>query len=463
MSRRLLSLLFGIFLLAGCSSTQKIAALRPEPDDATPLVYDNQPSFLNMPVTIKLADIENQTNKFLTGLIYEDRDIEDDDLMISVWKTAPIALSNVGGRIRSVLPLKATVHYRYGVNKLGVDLRDTKEINLNGVLTLESEAHLTNWKLSTKTAFKSLDWKESPTITIAGKQIAITYLINPAVKLFRSKIEKTIDESIEKSLDFKPQVLNVLETLCTPNEMSADYQSWLRIVPLELYTTEARLSKNDIRMDMGLKCYIETLVGSRPASKFDRSKIVLKPVAKMPDEVKANIVAVSTYKDAAAVITRNFQGQSFGEGKRSVTVNKVDLWHKDGKIVVALDMSGAVEGTIYLTGFPQYNATTKEIYFDQMDYALDTKSALLRTANWLASGTILRKLEAACRYSIQPNLEEGKQQILKYMKNYSPMAGVFVNGTTGDIQFREVQLTNKAIIAFLSVDGKINVKVDGLK
>lgn len=463
MFRRLFPVLIIASLLTGCASTKKIAAMKPEPDDASPLIYDNQPSFINMPVTMKLKDIENQTNKFMSGLIYEDKNIEDDDVMISVWKTAPIEISNPDGRIRTVLPLKATVHYRYGINKMGVDLRDTREINLNGVLTLQSEAHLTNWKLSTKTEFKSLDWKESPTINIAGKNIAITYLINPAIKLFRSKIEKTIDESIEKSMDFKSNVLDALEKVCTPNEMSADYQSWLRIVPLELYTTEAKLNKGDITMDMGMKCYIETLIGQKPASKFDRSKITLKPVAKMPDDIKANIVAVSTYKDAAAVITKNFQGQVFGDGSKKVTVQKVDLWHKDGKIVIALDMTGSIEGTIYLTGFPQYNTATKEIFFDKMDYALDTKSALLRTANWMASGIILKKIESACRYSIQPNLEEGKQQILKYMKNYSPMPGVFVNGTAGDIQFKEVQLSNKAIIAFLFVDGRISVKVDGLQ
>lgn len=458
-----LTLLFFALALASCSSTKKIAAMKPEPDDATPLVYDNKPSFINMPVTIKIKEIESQTNKFLNGLIYEDNDIEDDDLTVKVWKMAPITLANTDGRIRTVLPLKATVQYRYGINKMGIDLRDTREINLNGVLTLDSEVHLNNWKLTTKTQFKSLDWKESPTINIAGKSVAITYLINPAIKLFRSKIERTIDESIEKSMDFKPQVLDALEKVCTPNEMSAEYQSWLRIVPMELYTTEARLNKGDILMDMGLKCYIETLIGPKPASKFDRSKVVLKPVAKMPDNIQANIVAVSTYSDASAVITKNFQGQEFGDGKRKVTVQNVALWHKDGRIVIALDMTGSVEGTIYLTGFPQYNAATKEIFFDKMDYALDTKSALLRTANWLASGIILKKIEAACRYSIAPNLDEGRQQILKYMKNYSPMPGVFVNGTAGEIRFREVQLTNKAIIAFLTVEGKIDVKIDGLQ
>jgi hypothetical protein len=32
-----------------------------------------------------------------------------------------------------------------------------------------------------------------------------------------------------------------------------------------------------------------------------------------------------------------------------------------------------------------------------------------------------------------------------------------------NIQFQKIQLTNKAIIAFLKVNGSVNVAVDGLK
>ena len=302
-----------ILIFSGCSSTQKIDSLKPEPDDASPLIYDNTPSFIDLPVTIKLKDIENQTNKLLNGLIYEDNNIEDDNYTVKVWKLAPITLENdQDGKIKTVLPLKAVVNYRYGINKLGISLYDTREIILNGKVNLSSNVGLTNWKLNTQTELKSLDWNESPTITIAGKSISITYLINPAIKLFKSKIEKSIDDAIKKSLDFKPNVLDALDKICTPIEMSPEYESWLRIVPLELYTTDAQLKKININLEMGLKCNIETLIGQKPESKFDRNKIALKPVSKMPDKITANIVAVSTYKDASKIMTKNFQGQEFG-------------------------------------------------------------------------------------------------------------------------------------------------------
>lgn len=452
-----------ISLVVSCSSTQKIAALKPEPNDASPLIYDNTPSFINLPIKIKLKDIENQVNKIMTGVIYEDNNIENDDVEIKIWKLAPITLENENGKIKTILPLKAFVKYRIGTDRLGIALYNVKEFNFNGKITLTSAVSLTNWKMATTTELKSLDWNESPSITVLGKAVPITYLINPAVRIFKSKIEKSIDAAISKSVDFKPNVIDALEKICTPFEMNETYQTWLRIAPVELYTTDSKLQKETISFEMGLKCTMETLIGQKPSTKFDRNKIILKPVSKMPEHVTANIVAVSTYEDASKIMSQNFAGQEFGTGSKKIKVQNVAIWHKEGKMIIALDLIGSLNGTIYLAGFPQYNADTKEIYFDKLDYAIDTKSSLMRTANWLAQGYILRKIQESCRYSIKGNLEEGKQNMLHYLKNYSPMPGVFVNGSIDDIQFQKIQLTNKAIIAFVKVNGDVNVNVDGIK
>jgi hypothetical protein len=461
------SFLLFILLLVSCATANKIATLKPDPDDAVPLVYESTPSYINLPVTIKLKDIENKTNALLNGLIYEDNAIENDDIEIKVWKEAPITINNaqLGSveKLTTILPLKVWIKYRIGTKKLGVELYSYKEFNLNGVITLQSEVNLTNWRLHTKTELKSLDWKESPSMVLMGKNVPITYIINPAISLFRSKIEKKIDESIEKSMDFKPNVLEALEKICTPFEMSQTYSSWLRITPLEIYTTVAKLKSDTFVLDMGMKCNMETLIGTKPNTKYDKNKIILKPVTQIPQQINTNIAAISTYLEASKIMTQNFKGQVFGSGNKKVSVQNVTLWHKNGKLVIALDVLGSVNGMIYLSGIPQYNEKNKEIYFEHLDYVLDTKDKLIRTASWLAQGIILRKIDAHCRYSIQSNLEEGKKSMMNYLNNYTPMPGVFVNGKMEDIQFQKIQLTNQALIAFIHVKGSVKVSIDGLK
>jgi hypothetical protein len=350
---------------------------------------------------------------------------------------------------------------KYGSDFLG--LNDTKDIYLNGTVSLKSKTHLTNWKLTTNSTIEKLEWNESPSIIVSGKQIPITYLINPAISMFKKDISKEIDNAIDATCDFKPSVLDALEVLSKPFLVNDAYKTWFKLQPIELYDTAAILKDNKITMQMGLKCIMQTMVGQEPQNNFKKDNIVLKPVTSMPDKINASIAAVSTFKNASEIITKNFKGVSFTSGNRSVTVQKVDIWQKENKLIIALDLIGSVNGTIYLSGYPNYNSISKEIYFDELDYVLNTKSILLKSANWLAQNTILKKIKENCRYSIQDNLDEAKQSMLPYLNNYSPTKGIFVNGTLNDFEFEKIELINDAIIAFISTSGKMKVTIDGME
>ena len=458
--KKIVSLLSLSFLF-GCSTSNKIAALKPMPSENVPMVYKTTTSFVDMPMEITLKEIENQLNKSLSGLIYEDNNLEDDKSEMKIWKTGTIKLIEKDGKIQSILPLKIWSRFKYGTDFMG--LNDTREINLNGTITLLSDAKLSNWKMNTTSKIEDFEWSESPTILVAGKKVPITYIINPTLSIFKSKVAKKIDDAIEKSCDFKPYVLDVLDKMSTPFLTSEQYETWFKLNPIEVYVTDAVLKKSKIEMELGLKCSMQTMVGQQPKVSFNRESVTFKSVTKLPNKTTASIAAISTYESASRIITKNFQGKEFASGSRKIVVQKVDLWSKDGKMIIALDMTGSINGTIYLSGIPNYNSATKEIYFEQMDYVLNTKGILTKTANWLLQGTILKKIQENCRYSIKDNLAEGKKNMLPYLSNYSPMKGVFVNGTMDDFEFEKVELTNDAIIAFINATGKMNVKIDGME
>jgi hypothetical protein len=183
----------------------------------------------------------------------------------------------------------------------------------------------------------------------------------------------------------------------------------------------------------------------------------------MPNEFRANVAAFATYQYASTVVSKNFAGEKFESGNRSVTVNKVDLWGKDGKMIVALNLSGSVNGDFYLTGFPAYNAEKKEIYLDQVDFVLDSKSKLLKIGNWLAHGIILKKMADACSFSIAEQLAEGEKTMTNYLNNYEPMKGVKVNGKLNGVTPNKVILTPNAIVAMVIATGNVAVTIDGLE
>lgn len=451
-------------LVISCGTTKQVAALKPLPDYAsTDIVYEKQLSFINMPVDVSVIDLQNQTNKYLNGLIYEDAILDDNNLMMKVWKQAPITVSEQFGKLQIELPLKIWAKYKYGINSFGVNLTDTRDVNLNGVIKLSSQVGLQDWKITTLTSIDNVSWTESPNIMIAGKSIPITYLINPALLVFKGKLAKMVDDAIAQSLDIKPYVLDAIEGLSKPVKVNEAYQAWFAMQPVEIYASKPTLANKKITINMGLKTYLETSIGREPAIKYDRNSIVLKTVDKMPNEFKVNLAAFAPYTYASDVMQKNFAGQKFEAGKRSVTVNTVQLWGKEGKMIVALNLSGSVNGDFYLTGIPAYDAATKEIYLDQVDFVLDSKSKLLKIGDWLAHGLIVNKMAAACRFSIASQLAEGQKSMATYLSNYQPVKGVKVNGNLVGITPNKVILTPNAIVAMVLIGGKVSVNVDGLE
>lgn len=456
-------ILFTVYSFTSCNTTKKIQTLKPEADLAAPLIYNKELSSLNIPISLKLKDIEYQTNKALSGLIYEDINLEDDNIVLKVWKSAPIQINEELGKIKIVLPLKVWAKVRYGTNALGMNLYDIRELNFNGVVNFMSDVTLNNWQLNTKTSIKSIEWKENPSVNIAGKVIPITYLVNPAMNYFKPTIEKSIDDAIKKSLNFQPFVLDALDKISVPTLVNQQFETWFTIKPLNLNVTDAKIKNESIFLDLGLDCHIETIVGKEAKKTFQKEKLVLKPVKNIADKFSASLMVVSPYLQISQIITKNFEGQEFVSGNKKVTVHKVDLWHKNGKMIIALDLYGSIDGTIYLSGIPTYNEQKSVIYFEDLDYILDTKNSLLKTANWLAQGVILKKIKENTQYSIKKDVENAQKQLSNYLSNFSPAPGVFINGELEGIIIDTIQLTDQAIIATIKSTGKINVTIDGLK
>jgi hypothetical protein len=451
-------------LVSSCNTASKVTALKPLPDySSTEVVYDKQLSFINMPVEITIADLQRQTNKYMVGIIYEDKSMDGDNVMMKVTKEAPITIKEQNGRIYIDLPLRINGRVKYGVDKFGVSLSDTRDFYLNGTVKLNSLVGLKDWKISTNTIIQDVVWKESPTINVAGKNVPVTYLINPAISMFKTKISKLVDEAIAESLDIKPYVLDAVQALAEPMKVNEEYNTWFAMQPVEMYATKAIAANKKITAVLGLKTYLETSVGRKPGLTFNKNAIALKAVDKIPNEFKVNMAAFSSYSSASAIIQKNFAGQKFESGKKSVTINKVDLWGKEGKMIVAVNMSGSVNGDFYLTGVPAYDAVKKEIYLDQVDYVLDSKNKILKAGSWLAHGILVNKIAENCRFSIAEQLADGEKTMKTYLTNYQPVKGVKVNGSLGQISPNKIVLTPNAIVAMLVANGKVAVSIDGLE
>lgn len=450
-------------LLSACGSAKKIQALKPDASYPQTIAYDKQTSLISLPVELTVADLQAQTNKLLNGLVYEDNQMEGDNLTLKIWKQAPVAINENGGKLDIALPLKIQGSVRYGIEKFGISAYDTRDFNLNGVFKVSSQIGFANWKLTTNTQVGGIDWVEAPGISIAGKTLPLTLVVNPAVGLFKAKIAKAIDDAIARSVDIKPLVANALEEIAKPIEVNKDFHVTFAMQPTEVFTNQAVVANKKISLLLGMKAYMETAVNTKPSLRYEKSKLAFTAATKNANEFIISVAGIATYEGAAKLMEENFKGKTFGEGKKALTVNSVGLWGKEGKMVVALGLIGAVNGDIYLTGVPTYDSVRKEVFVDQLDFVLDTKNQLLKFGNWLLHGTVLKKIKESCRYPLAPQLSEAEKTIKNYLTNYEPAKGIKVNGALYSFAPQRITLTPNAIVQMITASGKASITVDGIQ
>ncbi len=125
-------------------------------------------------------------------------------------------------------------------------------------------------------------------------------------------------------------------------------------------------------------------------------------------------------------------------------------------------MSGSYNGSIYLTGEPVFNSRRNRIEIEDLEYTLDSQSFLLRSAAWLAKGTLKKKLQENMDYLLEYNLQDAQRQMQEQLADYEVNPGVRLQGSLDELQIYNAYLTNEGIKVVMSINGELGVKVQGL-
>jgi hypothetical protein len=98
-----------------------------------------------------------------------------------------------------------------------------------------------------------------------------------------------------------------------------------------------------------------------------------------------------------------------------------------------------------------------------LDYDLDTKNSIVRTAGWLLQGQFSRMMEKRWFSGWSADRRGEKNNTESIASNYKVTEGVVIKGTLSDITPDKVYLTPKHLYSVVFAHGKVNLKVGGLK
>jgi hypothetical protein len=464
--RHFLFLVLPSQFLPGCQPP-KTAQPKPPTETyrSTSVTSERYLSTLNVPVDITTAEVTRQINTHLSGLLYEDDRLQDDDFACKVWKRAPIRVEAVADSFVVHVPLKVWAKFGYGFKPLGLNLSTYKETDFEVDVRFATGLTLApDWTARTRTEWRGFDWVSKPNLRFGPVTVPIASIVGKILNKNRETITQGIDEAVRKHVDIRGHVVRAWNAALQPYLLSEKYRTWLKVTPTELQMTPLRTDGDRIRATVGIRAVTQTVFGERPAVKPVTDVPDLKLVPTVPDAFRVSLVAQLTHAEARRLLADTIVGRrfTFSENRYAVTVTDVDLYGSDDKLILKVGVTGSLNGTVYFRGVPYYDPSEKTIELRDLDYDLDTRSLLARTASWFLQGRISRQLQEAFRFPVGDQLTAARRHVQAIMQHRVLAKGVTLNGSLGEIKPEGVYLTPEYLLAAVFVEGRLTLTVDGL-
>ena len=450
-----------LLLLFSCK--KQIIVTSAPPEAYSQRKYKPGVSDIFVPVTVPTENIAGKINKEVSGLLYEDNSFEDNDndnLQLKVWKQADFKLNILKDQLSYQVPLKIWSKYRTEI--LGM----TAEGEGNFALNLKFKTRVSidsTWKVITHTEPDGYEWITSPNIKVAGMEIPIKWVADIIIKKQKNSMCGMIDQQIGGLVDIRGYAQNIWNSLQDPVSVWDDPKTWLLINPKKFAMTPFYGEAGFLKTSLGLVAITETAIGAKPNVLVNKSL----PNLKLSNDIAKDnfFITLGTdipYSEATQMAKKMQVGQvyEFKNGKYKIKIEDMEVYGSGELLTVKTLVSGKINGYIYLTGKPTYNEEKQSISMENVQFDVNTKNALLKTANWMFHGVFERKIQESMVFPIKDQLDFSRDRLRQALKNNKIPPYILLNGNLHSLDAKDILLTPSGIKTYVELKGNLNVKVD---
>lgn len=462
---RIISLLlfFSAIVVFQSCSTSSLPTEKPA-EKYIPFSYEPLPSAISLPVEMKVTSLEAMLNRQFTGLIYADTSLDNnggDNIMVKAWKKENIKLDFQNGQFMYRVPLKLWIKAGWKIEQFGLSLSDYRELNAEIALKFRSSVVVNkDWTVTTVTSSDGYEWLTKPTLKIGPVDLPVTFIADMIIKYNTNTINSAIDSGLEQSLDLKTTATEAWVEMQKPMLLSEEYGLWLRINPKTISAMPISGGKGIIKHTSSIQGVAEVFTGKQPPSRINRTLPDLTSVNNLNDEFLANVVSYIGYDYLDSITRLMLINTSYAYEKKKITITDVSVYGNEKKMIIATDVTGSITGKLYFSGLPMYRASDSSIILNDLQFSLQTKNVLVKSASWLANSSIEKMIGKKMSYPIGAEIRETYDMLVQSLNKYEIGEGFIMTGNLNSLQVQQPVLVPGGIVAPVSIKGKLSVKLE---
>lgn len=325
-------------------------------------------------------------------------------------------------------------------------------------LNLAARSALTwsdQWRLQSHTTFAEPVFVEP--CQLAGLDLDVTPLLKAVLQPRLVALGQSIDRIIRRRTEAKQRAETVWQKLQEPIELSPN--QWLvsnlndaRVGPI---TSNGTLF---VKTSVNLVMEPKIVSGSKPEA-VPTSLPPLQLAALPLEGFHLALPIALEYARINQRLEEEMLGQEFqtplGD---TLKVEGVQFYGSGDKLILALRVSGGVNGNLYATGTPVFEEGLGILRFVDLDFTVDTRNVLVRSANWMFHENILSSLKAHAVIDLSSQLQTLRSRLETALtRNLGPDARLQAEVLT--LRPRGVYPTASGVEVHIIADGAMWVEL----
>lgn len=383
--RQCLASLLTLFTLTHCKNVDPQS---PEAQGFDPPI-PSPVSYLAGPISFQLRELEDKIN------------LELDPVLVGKGSSS--------GKVGSVFPFRVVRSGRVRVQYTNQQVQFSTPLELWVVrpfsqlktkagkpfcslqINFQSPLNVTpNWRLASQVKFTSYDWIIKPEVRILGKEISLANLIQKLLQEYQPAIESAIDTAIQKELRLDQLIQPVWKDLQKPLLIDRQFGLWLLPRPLAVESSPITGDARQITTHMRIALQSKTALSDKQPAYSPTPLPTLQKRDQVAQTSDLRLMSYIPYADINRALDRTLNRKAKKLALGALTINKTSVYGGQRSLIVKAEVSGLLDGTIYLRGRPAFDTTTNTLLVENLDFDAQTNDVMPNLVGWLVHDSFIK-------------------------------------------------------------------------
>lgn len=262
-------------------------------------------------------------------------------------------------------------------------------------------------------------------------------------------------------VDLKPRFQQVWDQL---NRVYNVYgMGWLQMNPQRMRVNSIFARNDTINLTLGLL--------AKPVISFEKPGELLTVLPSMYDfaqreDLSVYLDAVLNYDSLSGLLNQKLANREFdfnkGPVRKKFVIKNCQLSGEGNeRLIIRIDFAGSNEGVFYLTGKPAYDRSSHVLEIRDVDFDVQSRNTLLKSAEWLFNKRITNEIARNARFDLTAYLDSARLNINQQL-NREWMKGIRSAGSIREISLEGIFPFSRHLLIRANCKGSLAVQVDSL-